>query len=182
MGSSRGVKWLRLGSCPSYLLWWMMLRLKDVIEVMVESKHNKDYATTSYVELDDVGHHCRHVWGRRYPWALCRYLFCIINISIVSILLIKFQTLNSSISFFSPPYVHVEKEKIEVKILNLEDKRKNKQRLKKIKIIFGRQKKNDSAGDRTQNLWFRRPAPYPLGHGVAFCFCWRCSLLLYLHS
>ena len=24
----------------------------------------------------------------------------------------------------------------------------------------------DSAGDRTQNLWFRRPAPYPLGHGV----------------
>jgi hypothetical protein len=25
---------------------------------------------------------------------------------------------------------------------------------------------NDSAGDRTQNLWFRRPAPYPLGHGV----------------
>ena len=26
--------------------------------------------------------------------------------------------------------------------------------------------KNDSAGDRTQNLWFRRPAPYPLGHGV----------------
>jgi hypothetical protein len=25
----------------------------------------------------------------------------------------------------------------------------------------------DSAGDRTQNLWFRRPAPYPLGHGVA---------------
>ena len=27
-------------------------------------------------------------------------------------------------------------------------------------------KKNDSAGDRTQNLWFRRPAPYPLGHRV----------------
>ena len=27
---------------------------------------------------------------------------------------------------------------------------------------------NDSTGDRTQNLWFRRPAPYPLGHGVAF--------------
>ena len=26
--------------------------------------------------------------------------------------------------------------------------------------------KNDSAGDRTQNLWFRRPAPYPLGHEV----------------
>ena len=24
----------------------------------------------------------------------------------------------------------------------------------------------DSTGDRTQNLWFRRPAPYPLGHGV----------------
>ena len=31
----------------------------------------------------------------------------------------------------------------------------------------GKKKKgNDSAGDRTQNLWFRRPAPYPLGHGV----------------
>ena len=27
-------------------------------------------------------------------------------------------------------------------------------------------KQSDSAGDRTQNLWFRRPAPYPLGHGV----------------
>ncbi|KAG6593169.1 hypothetical protein SDJN03_12645, partial [Cucurbita argyrosperma subsp. sororia] len=26
--------------------------------------------------------------------------------------------------------------------------------------------KNDSTGDRTQSLWFRRPAPYPLGHGV----------------
>ena len=26
----------------------------------------------------------------------------------------------------------------------------------------------DSTGDRTQNLWFRRPAPYPLGHGVVF--------------
>ena len=25
---------------------------------------------------------------------------------------------------------------------------------------------HDSTGDRTQNLWFRRPAPYPLGHGV----------------
>ncbi len=25
---------------------------------------------------------------------------------------------------------------------------------------------NDHAGDRTQNLWFRRPAPYPLGHTV----------------
>ena len=25
---------------------------------------------------------------------------------------------------------------------------------------------SDSAGDQTQNLWFRRPAPYPLGHGV----------------
>ena len=37
------------------------------------------------------------------------------------------------------------------KILNLEDKNENR---------------NDSAGDRTQNLWFRRPAPYPLGHGV----------------
>jgi hypothetical protein len=24
----------------------------------------------------------------------------------------------------------------------------------------------DSAADRTQSLWFRRPAPYPLGHGV----------------
>ena len=39
-----------------------------------------------------------------------------------------------------------------VKILNLEDKNEKKM--------------NDSAGDRTQNLWFRRPAPYPLGHGV----------------
>ena len=29
-----------------------------------------------------------------------------------------------------------------------------------------KQPHNDSAGDRTQNLWFRRPAPYPLGHGV----------------
>ncbi|GLJ04946.1 hypothetical protein SUGI_0007620 [Cryptomeria japonica] len=27
-------------------------------------------------------------------------------------------------------------------------------------------KPDDSAGDRTQNLWFRRPAPYPLGHRV----------------
>lgn len=25
---------------------------------------------------------------------------------------------------------------------------------------------NDSFGDRTQNLWFRRPAPYPLGQVV----------------
>ena len=25
---------------------------------------------------------------------------------------------------------------------------------------------SDSAGDQTQNLWFCRPAPYPLGHGV----------------
>lgn len=25
---------------------------------------------------------------------------------------------------------------------------------------------SDSTGDRTQNLWFRRRAPYPLGHGV----------------
>ena len=40
------------------------------------------------------------------------------------------------------------------KILNLEDKNENR---------------NDSAGDRTQNLWFRRPAPYPLGHGVSTC-------------
>ncbi|CAI8605569.1 unnamed protein product [Vicia faba] len=30
--------------------------------------------------------------------------------------------------------------------------------------------KNDSAGDRTQNLWFRRPAPYPLGHRVLMLF------------
>jgi hypothetical protein len=29
-----------------------MLRLKDAIEVMVEAKHNKEYAATSYVELD----------------------------------------------------------------------------------------------------------------------------------
>ena len=29
-----------------------------------------------------------------------------------------------------------------------------------------RNEQNDSTGDRTQNLWFRRPAPYPLGHGV----------------
>ncbi|AET02258.1 hypothetical protein MTR_8g038240 [Medicago truncatula] len=26
--------------------------------------------------------------------------------------------------------------------------------------------KSDFTGDRTQNLWFRRPAPYPLGHEV----------------
>ena len=31
---------------------------------------------------------------------------------------------------------------------------------------LGPLQKNDSTGDRTQNLWFRRPAPYPLGHGV----------------
>ncbi|KAI4345286.1 hypothetical protein L6164_012422 [Bauhinia variegata] len=33
--------------------------------------------------------------------------------------------------------------------------------------MIGQQKNiNDSTGDRTQSLWFRRPAPYPLGHGV----------------
>ena len=34
-----------------------------------------------------------------------------------------------------------------------------------MKVTAGRWA-DDSTGDRTQNLWFRRPAPYPLGHGV----------------
>lgn len=34
------------------------------------------------------------------------------------------------------------------------------------KNILKKLKQYDSTGDRTQNLWFRRPAPYPLGHGV----------------
>ncbi|KAJ6996572.1 hypothetical protein NC653_013239 [Populus alba x Populus x berolinensis] len=32
--------------------------------------------------------------------------------------------------------------------------------------VTAENKQTDSTGDRTQNLWFRRPAPYPLGHGV----------------
>ena len=32
-------------------------------------------------------------------------------------------------------------------------------------IRVGRQK-NDSTGNQTQSLWFRRPAPYPLSHEV----------------
>jgi hypothetical protein len=32
----------------------------------------------------------------------------------------------------------------------------------------GIMKVTNSAGDRIQNLWFRRTAPYPLGHGVVF--------------
>ena len=38
--------------------------------------------------------------------------------------------------------------------------------LKKKKRKGGVKINHDSTGDRTQNLWFRRPAPYPLGHGV----------------
>ena len=47
--------------------------------------------------------------------------------------------------------------------MNYEVDRENKP--KKINKKKG-MSKNDSTGDRTQNLWFRRPAPYPLGHGV----------------
>ena len=37
---------------------------------------------------------------------------------------------------------------------------------KSVETKIGAKEEFDSTGDRTQNLWFRRPAPYPLGHGV----------------
>ena len=39
---------------------------------------------------------------------------------------------------------------------------------------------SDSAGDRTQNLWFRRPAPYPLGHGVSDAIIFVAPLIIVL--